>query len=205
LKNVRRGIWQIVAHVPDWLDSGHVNCALGYTYCNRYKGNSSAEILQKIDVAIGRKKPDEQKHPLVDNGLAVFQVMDPVQACIDLRQMGILAVPCKGDEIELHIIDKRQAENLANWMVNNCYELDDYPMLENLLRAHWPEPEVKQIAERATTNLVVLDYVNNKVEITQGVYEDDIEQFLEDNYGGSSAYEYMTMKTLNLQILQASC
>jgi hypothetical protein len=119
--------------------------------------------------------------------------------------MGILAVPCCDDEIELHIIDKRSAENLAHWMVNSGYELNEYPMLENLLRAHWPEPEVEEVADRATTNLVVLDYVNNKVEITQGVYEDDIEQFLEDNYGGSSAYEYMTMKTLNLQILQASC
>jgi hypothetical protein len=119
--------------------------------------------------------------------------------------MGILAVPCDTDEIELHVIDRRSSENLAHWMVNNGYELNAYPMLENLLRAYWPEPEVEEVADRATTNLVVLDYVNSKVTITQGVYEDDIEQFLEDNYGDSSAYEYMTMKTLNLQILQASC
>ena len=217
LKNVRRGIWQIVAHVPEWLDSGHVNCALGYTYGEwdpiekcwskpSYKGLTSAQIKERIDRAIKMQQPalinHEPEAQSLSNGLATFQTIDPCAACIELRRMGVLAVPCSQDEIELHIIDKRSAENLANWMVNSGYELNEYPQLENLLRAHWPEPEVEEV-ERATTNLVVLDYVKGKVEITQGVYEDDIEQFLEDNYGDTSAYEYMTMKTLNLQILQA--
>jgi len=214
IKNVRRGIWQVVAHIPEWLNSGHVNCALGYTYGRSYQGEYSNDIKRRIDLAIGLHRgpapfnprpvaePSEGPKLFDGNGLATFQTTDTVKACIELRRMGILAVPCCDDEIELHIIDKRSAENLAHWMVNSGYELNEYPMLENLLRAHWPEPEV---ADRATTNLVVLDYVNSKVEITQGVYEDDVEQFLEDNYGGSSAYEYMTMKTLNLQILQASC
>ena len=217
LKNIKRGVWQVVAHIPEWLDSGHVNCALGYMHGRSYKGEYSNDIQRRIDFAIGLQRgntpfdprpaaePSEGKKLFDDNGLATFQVIDPILACIQLRAMGVLAVPCDEDEIELHIIDKRSAENLAQWMVNNGYELNEYPMLENLLRAHWPEPEVEEVADRATTNLVVLDYVNSKVTITQGVYEDDIEQFLEDNYGDSSAYEYMTMKTLNLQILQASC
>ena len=223
LKNIKRGVWQVVAHIPEWLDSGHVNCALGYTYGRSYKGEYSNDIQRKIDLVIGLQfgnasfnprpsfkpmpavEPSEEKKIFDGNGLATFQTIDTVKACIELRRMGILAVPCDTDEIELHVIDRRSSENLAHWMVNNGYELNAYPMLENLLRAYWPEPEVEEVADRATTNLVVLDYVNSKVTITQGVYEDDIEQFLEDNYGDSSAYEYMTMKTLNLQILQASC
>jgi hypothetical protein len=218
IKNVRRGIWQVVAHIPEWLNSGHVNCVLGYSYGKSYQGEYSNDIKKKIDLVVGlhrsnasfdlnylRPAAAEEKPTSSANGLATFQVIDPILACIQLRAMGVLAVPCDEDEIELHIIDKRSAENLAQWMVNNGYELNEYPMLENLLRAYWPEPEVEEVADRATTNLVVLDYVNSKVEITQGVYEDDIEQFLEDNYGDSSAYEYMTMKTLNLEILQASC
>jgi hypothetical protein len=221
IKNIRRGVWQVVAHIPEWLDSGHVNCALGYMYGRSYKGEYSNDIQRKIDLVIGLHlgnasfnprpsfkpmpavEPSEGKKIFDGNGLATFQTIDIVKACIELRRMGILAVPCDTDEIELHIIDRRSSENLAHWMVNNGYELNAYPMLENLLRDYWPEPEVEEEVERATTNLVVLDYVNSKVTITQGVYEDDIEQFLEDNYGDSSAYEYMTMKTLNLQILQA--
>jgi len=217
IKNVRRGIWQVVAHIPEWLDSGHVNCALGYSYGEAYKGQYRDDIKRTIDLVIGLHRgpasfnprpaaePSEGPKLFDGNGLATFQTTDTVKACIELRRMGILAVPCDTDEFELHIIDRRSAENLAHWMVNSGYELNDYPMLENLLRAYWPEPEVEEVADRATTNLVVLDYVNSKVTITQGVYEDDIEQFLEDNYGDSSAYEYMTMKTLNLQILKASC
>jgi hypothetical protein len=208
IKNVRRGVWQVVAHIPEWLNSGHVNLALGYTYGKSYQGEYSNDIRKKIDLIVGlqNSRPAAEEKPTSSaNGLATFQVIDPILACIQLRAMGVLAVPCDEDEIELHIIDKRSAENLAQWMVNNGYELNEYPMLENLLRAYWPEPEVEVREELATTNLVVLDYVNGKVTITQGVYEDDIEEFLEDNYGDSSAYEYMTMKTLNLQILQASC
>ena len=209
LKNVRRGVWQIVAHVPEWLNSGHVNLALGYTYGKSYDGLYANDIRSRIELTVGLQssRPAAQEPtPAVktsNDGLATFQVIDPILACIQLRAMGVLAVPCDEDEIELHIIDKRSAEDLAHWMVNNGYELNEYPMLENLLRAHWPEPEVEEEVVRATTNLVVLDYVNSKVTITQGVYEDDVEQFLEDNYGDSSAYEYMTMKTLDLQILQA--
>ena len=215
LKNIKRGVWQVVAHIPEWLDSGHVNCALGYMYGRSYKGEYSNDIQRRIDFAIGLQRgnapfdprpaaePSEGRKIFADNGLATFQTIDTVKACIELRRMGVLAVPCDEDEIELHIIDRRSAENLAHWMVNNGYELNEYPMLENLLRAYWPEPEVEEEVIRTTTNLVVLDYVTQKVTITQGVYEDDIEQFLEDNYGDSSAYEYMTMKTLNLEILQA--
>jgi hypothetical protein len=211
IKNVRRGIWQVVAHIPEWLNSGHVNCALGYSYGKSYQGEYSNDIRKKIDLIVGLRnsrpatEPLEGKKIFDGNGLATFQTTDTVKACIELRRMGILAVPCDTDELELHIIDRRSAENLAHWMVNSGYELNDYPMLENLLRAYWPEPEVEEVADRATTNLVVLDYVNSKVTITQCVYEDDIEQFLEDNYGDCSAYEYMTMKTLNLEILTASC
>lgn len=228
LKNVRRGVWQIVAHVPEWLDSGHANAALGYNYGKwdsvertwstpSYKGLTRAQIRERINYAIMAQQStlvdtrpevkEEIEKDLKDNtgDLATFLHNDPLTACIELRRMGVLAVPSDKNEIELHIIDKRAAAQLASWMIYNNYDLNAYPMLNDLIRPYWPksEPEVEQEVERTTTNLVVLDYVKGKVEITQGVYEDDIEQFLEDNYGDTSAYEYMTMKTLNLQILQA--
>lgn len=32
VQNPERGLWKVVCHIPAWLDSGHVNSALGYMY-----------------------------------------------------------------------------------------------------------------------------------------------------------------------------
>ena len=32
VENPQRGLWRVLCHVPAWLDSGHVNSALGYMY-----------------------------------------------------------------------------------------------------------------------------------------------------------------------------
>jgi hypothetical protein len=32
LENTKRGMWRVLCHIPAWLDSGHVNSALGYMY-----------------------------------------------------------------------------------------------------------------------------------------------------------------------------
>jgi len=62
LEIVRRGLWKVKCHVPEWLDSGHVNSYLGYTYEARschmpskhatYKGMTRDEIMTKIKTHI---------------------------------------------------------------------------------------------------------------------------------------------------------
>ena len=32
VENTERGVWKVLCHIPAWLDSGHVNSALGYMY-----------------------------------------------------------------------------------------------------------------------------------------------------------------------------
>ena len=32
VQNPERGLWKVICHIPAWLDSGHVNSALGYMY-----------------------------------------------------------------------------------------------------------------------------------------------------------------------------
>jgi hypothetical protein len=32
VENTERGVWRVLCHIPAWLDSGHVNSALGYMY-----------------------------------------------------------------------------------------------------------------------------------------------------------------------------
>ena len=32
VENTKRGVWRLLCHIPAWLDSGHVNSALGYMY-----------------------------------------------------------------------------------------------------------------------------------------------------------------------------
>jgi hypothetical protein len=69
VQNPERGLWKVICHIPAWLDSGHVNSALGYMYTAGrdentisyshpqgswsikhldYKGMTRDEILTKI-------------------------------------------------------------------------------------------------------------------------------------------------------------
>lgn len=46
VKNPERGLWKVICHIPAWLDSGHVNSALGYMY-------ETERITWTLDVATG--------------------------------------------------------------------------------------------------------------------------------------------------------
>ena len=45
VENTKRGVWRLLCHIPAWLDSGHVNSALGYMYKTEF--NTSATEGQK--------------------------------------------------------------------------------------------------------------------------------------------------------------
>lgn len=59
--NPKRGVWRLLCHIPAWLDSGHVNSALGYMYSGDnvdgkwqikyipYKDMTKEEIVAKIN------------------------------------------------------------------------------------------------------------------------------------------------------------
>lgn len=61
LQNTKRGEWKVLCHIPAWLDSGHVNSALGYMYSGEsvdgkwqikyilYKDMTKEEIVAKIN------------------------------------------------------------------------------------------------------------------------------------------------------------
>ena len=46
VENTERGVWRVLCHIPAWLDSGHVNSALGYMY-------ETERITWTLDVATG--------------------------------------------------------------------------------------------------------------------------------------------------------
>lgn len=64
LQNTKRGEWKVLCHIPAWLDSGHVNSALGYMYSGEsvdgkwqikyilYKDMTKEEIVAKINDCI---------------------------------------------------------------------------------------------------------------------------------------------------------
>lgn len=61
VENTERGMWRVLCHIPAWLDSGHVNSALGYMYSGDnvdgkwqikyipYKDMTKEEIVAKIN------------------------------------------------------------------------------------------------------------------------------------------------------------
>ena len=73
VENTERGVWRVLCHIPAWLDSGHVNSALGYMYTAGrdentisyshpqgswsikhldYKGMTRDEIIAKINAYV---------------------------------------------------------------------------------------------------------------------------------------------------------
>jgi hypothetical protein len=40
VENTERGVWRVLCHIPAWLDSGHVNSALGYMYTAGHDENT---------------------------------------------------------------------------------------------------------------------------------------------------------------------
>lgn len=40
VQNPQRGLWKVICNIPAWLDSGHVNSAMGYMYTSGYDENT---------------------------------------------------------------------------------------------------------------------------------------------------------------------
>lgn len=223
IKPVKRGEWQVIAHIPEWLDSGVVNCALGYggrwshgSYITgEYKGLERATWESKIKAYLShvtsvsvtynepeKTEPKEGVQP--GESIATFNTVDALTSLIELRRIGVLAVPVSQYCIEVHIINKDSAEKFAEWMIENNFELNDHPSLENLLRAYWPTIEpIQPVEKKNLVTLTVLDYSQGKVDVIQNIPADDVEEYISDNYYPNEHY-YMTTPTLKLEIREAS-
>jgi hypothetical protein len=224
LQNVKRGEWKVLGHVPEWLDLGVVNFALGYGDWNfethsrqlEYKGKSHEQWMDMIKGSIrisklkfelieeAEKVSSNRNAPQPGEALATFQCLDPLQACIDLRKIGVLAVPVDTEEIEIHVMHKDCGEDLAYWMMDNGYELDEYPELDDIVGAYWPQDEEAEDDEDCDCHkvyLTVLNFVEGNVNIHK-VLSKDVEDFLSEEYGENyEAYvHYMTSEELKLNM-----
>ena len=211
LKNVKRGEWQVVAHIPEWLDAGVANYALNYGQWNYdtntgvdYKGKNVQQWRTEVKNYIEKNQNTVNMNaPQPGESLVTFDCMDPLKACIELRKIGVLAVPVNETEIELHILHKNCAEDLANWMMENDYDIQDYPELEDLVGAYFPEDEHEhdEPCECEKVYVTVLNYASGEVNIFK-VPRDEVFEFLEEKYGSNfdDTTEYMTSAELKLNL-----
>jgi hypothetical protein len=129
--------------------------------------------------------------------------MDPMTACIELRKIGVLAVPVNLGEIEIHAINKAAFEDLANWLINNGFDdLDEFPELEDMLRPFFPESsEFEEDCDCEKVYLTVLNFKERST-VVHRVISDDVYDFLEEEYGEDydDFLEYMTSDELKLNI-----
>lgn len=217
LQNVKRGEWMVLGHAPEWLDLGVVNFALGYVWFDsHYKGKTQSEWLDVIEgsIRIAQLKQDlveeaeavNKKAPQPNEAIITFeQCMDAMKACVELRQIGVLAVPLSAHSFEIHVINKSAAEDLANWLIKNGYDdITELPELEDLVGAYYPEPEPEvedEPCECKKVYLTVLNYADRNVDVYR-VPEDEIYEFLEETYGAGydDFTEYMTSEELKLNV-----
>jgi hypothetical protein len=235
LQNVKRGEWKVLGHAPEWLDLGVVNFALGYGEWNyetrsrksQYKGKTRQQWQDMINSCINisklkfelieeaEKVNSNKNAPQPGEALATFQCIDIIKACIDLRKIGVLAVPVNAEEIEIHIIHKDCAEDLAIWMHDNGFELEEYPELDNFLGTVWSEmygnpwwhtladglEEDDEDCDCHKVYLTVLNFFESTVNVHK-VLSKDIEDFMSEEYGENyEAYtEWMTSEELKLNI-----
>lgn len=233
LQNVKRGEWKVLGHAPEWLDLGVVNFALGYgdwdfeTHSRKseYKGKSAQlwrDMIKgcinisklKFELIEEAEKVNSKNAPQPGESLATFDCIDPLKACIELRQIGVLAVPVNEQEIEIHIMHKDCAEDLAIWMHDNGFELDEYPELDDLLGVVWSDmygkPWDNTLADGLEDDedcdchkvyLTVLNFVEGNVNIHK-VLSKDVEDFLSEEYGEDyEAYvHWMTSDELKLNM-----
>jgi len=214
LENVKRGEWKVVAHIPEWLNSGVVNCAKGYK--ETYNDTSSLKWCSLImtyltnqhnqqaeqDLETEIEKHNNMKGPQPGEAITTIQCMDPMTACIELRKIGVLAVPVNLGEIEIHVINKAAFEDLANWLINNGFDdLDEFPELEDMLRPFFPVSSEFASCESKKVYLTVLNYADRNVDVYK-VESDEVYEFLEETYGvGYDDFtEYMTSDELKLNI-----
>lgn len=224
LQNVKRGEWKVLGHAPEWLDLGVVNFALGYgdwdyetnSRKSEYKGKTREDWrdILKGSIRIAQLKQDlveeaetvNKKAPQPNEAIITFeQCMDAMKACIELRRIGVLAVPLSAHSFEIHVINKSAAEDLANWLIKNGYDdITELPELEDLVSAYYPEPEPEVEDEQCECKkvyLTVLNYADRNVDVYQ-VPEDEIYEFLEETYGAGydDFTEYMTSEELKLNV-----
>ena len=219
LENVKRGEWKVVAHIPEWLNSGVVNCAKGYK--ETYNDTSSLKWCAVIwtyltnqhnqqaeqDLETEIEKHNNMKGHQPGEAIITFeQCMDAMKACIELRKIGVLAVPLSAHDFEIHVINKTAAEDLANWLIKNGYDdITELPELEDLVGAYYPEPELESRefapCESNKVYLTVLNYADRNVDVYK-VESDEIYEFLEETYGvGYDDFtEYMASDELKLNI-----
>ena len=209
VQNVSRGVWKVVKHIPEWLDLGHLNYILGYTKWDyeknekvlQYDGMTREQMKQRLEMESQAVNKQVYRGPGLDEAITTFDCIDPLKACIDLRRMGIIAVPVDEGTIEIHAMHKDCGEDLANWMYNNGFKLEDYPELDHYIEVYWPEQEEDDHdCDCDKVFVVVLDYTSGKTYIHQGIAEDEVEDFIESEYSGLQV-EWMTMDKLNLEIL----
>ena len=209
VQNISYGVWKVVKHIPEWLDLGHLNNILGYTKWDyeknenvlQYDGMTREQMKQRLEMESQAVNEPEYRGPL-DEAITTFDTVDPLKACIDLRRMGVLAVPVDECTIEVHAMHKSCGSDLAQWMYDNGFELDEYPELDHYIAAYWPEQEEDNDHDCDCDKVfvVVLDYTNGKTYIHQGIDEDFVEALIEDEYCGCTI-EWMTMDKLNLEII----
>ena len=212
LKNVKRGEWQVVAHIPEWLDLGVANYAIGYngwnydtsTTVEYYKGKNTQQWQTEIKNYIAKNQNTVNMNaPQPGESLVIFECIDPLKACLELRKIGVLAVPVNEEEIEIHILHKDSAEDLANWMMESGYDIQDYPELEDLVGAYFPEDEHEhdEPCECEKVYVTVLNYADGEVNIFK-VPNDEVFEFLEEKYGSNfdDTTEYMTSAELKLNM-----
>jgi hypothetical protein len=193
LQNVSYGTWKVIKHIPDWFTLSDINKLLGYTH----SVSDKHEVVNKLN-----QKPENPRAPQAGEAITSFDCIDPLQACIELRLMGILAVPVSESAIEIHAIYKDSGSDMAEWMYKNGYDIDDYPELEHIVKAYWPDQDDgdEDDCDCEKVCVVVLDFVEGKTYIYQGIKQDEVEDFIEENYNPDDIH-WMTMKKLNLEIL----
>ena len=227
LQNVKRGEWKVLGHAPEWLDLGVVNFALGYSYgdwergdefgrASHHEGKTQSEWLDVIEasIKIAQLKQDlveeaeavNKKAPQPNEAIITFeQCMDAMKACVELRQIGVLAVPLSAHSFEIHVINKSAAEDLANWLIKNGYDdITELPELEDLVGAYYPDPEPEvedEPCECKKVYLTVLNHADWNVDVYR-VPEDKIYEFLEETYGADydNFTEYMASEELKLNL-----
>jgi hypothetical protein len=96
-KQVKRGVWVKLKHIPDWFDYGHLNTLAGYTvrgdngkWICEYKGLTRADIRLLLDTGNSPKNiavtPSEPKPVIFGKGLPLINVSSHAAGSIDLTR-----------------------------------------------------------------------------------------------------------------------
>ena len=107
LEQVEKNIWKVIKQIPDSVTLHDINIALGYVESGLQKTlENESRIVSEY----------EKRGPRIGEAITIFDVQDPVKACIELHEIGILAVPISQTEIEVHVIHGESGQDLAMLM-----------------------------------------------------------------------------------------